>query len=1256
MKTELHRLLVAVLAVALTVTMFPLPAFAVDGDTPDPADTQPAVQEEGAPPTRNAGQPAKRTIMLYDCGSNLETDAGLATYNLLQILESHFSADDDIKFLVMTGGSHKWQIDADNLVFPEGVSLPDDAVVEYDSAKREYAETPSDSKSQVSNVYNQIWEAKGADAEENPGKMVLLDGDGITKANEAVKSENELMSDPDTLKAFINYGATNYQAEKYDLILWDHGGGPQGGFGVDEHRDDLSDSWNHPDTMSFAGIVDALSDNAVTNNDADGDGKKDKFDFVDFDACLMNSVELALAMADYTDYYIASAETEPGYGQYYGPCAERDGNQYKGWLDELGNPANDAKYNSPGGTYELGKVIVDDFYNFYEKETGDGHSQEGTLAVIDTKEMMDSEFVETLTEMARILKGEAGNLEESGVHFYDELKSYYNSIEYGGSELFDLGNILELISVTSAEVSEDHMDEADNYYITENTYHDIARTLDEMLTDGTFMYAKGTSGITTSEQYYKTLDDELGFGKLGSSGMSIYFPGLEMTMSVMSYYNEIDPVIERLPDNDKRKKFLQAYEGAIAFYSLILYSGKVIDLQINDEDNAAETATKSDVDYDMVMTQMKNSIFGNWNTLVEPCREKMGLSEEDIEEWFRVLIPQQADDAVDGKEVELEKLDQQEAGACNVIVNGARKRIVNSVERNIYVELPALEEYVSNLPARKQKTVNDAGQLSVGSVEGTVAGQPAGDSIRDKIRWYNESGGVWHVDAFDGKWYAVGGDNRAEHVVSVYLSDEDGIYVPAFIETNAEETSASGQLMLEFSPTDSHKLTSIYYMNTETGPVQVEPENLTREINVMPALVIKQMFDPDIYVPISQSSFKLSADNAGSISLDLMDIDDIDDIGDINGDGKAVDTEVTITDMYGYQIHVSGRVHIKRARIKPAIATGEELQPELVYRGQTLRPGVDYILEKERVWDEESHTLAEPAFIEPGDYKVALFGKGHFTGRAYEVVFSIVRSEEAAQNLIDEAQTNLKAAQDAFANIDPNDTAAMQQLFANLFAAQNALTDAQGELARTKDLLTKEQLAEKEDQIAQLEDQIEDLNNQLAEVSVVDISNYAVTMGASFPYTGKAIKPAVKVSGLNESCYTVSYANNTKIGTAKVTITAKGDKYKGTITKTFKIVKAVNTLKIKGKTATIKYKKLKKKAQTLKAAKVIKVTKKGQGKLTYAKASGNKKITINKKTGKVTVKKSLKKGTYKVKVKVTAKGNTTHKKATKAVTFKVRIK
>ena len=105
------------------------------------------------------------------------------------------------------------------------------------------------------------------------------------------------------------------------------------------------------------------------------------------------------------------------------------------------------------------------------------------------------------------------------------------------------------------------------------------------------------------------------------------------------------------------------------------------------------------------------------------------------------------------------------------------------------------------------------------------------------------------------------------------------------------------------------------------------------------------------------------------------------------------------------------------------------------------------------------------------------------------------------------------------------------------------------------------------------------------------------------------------------------------------------------------IDKAENIISIKGKTAAVKYKKLKKKNQILTAGKVFTFTKKGQGRLTYTKASGSKKITISKTTGKVTVKKGLKKGTYKIKVKVKAAGNTNYKaSAAQSVTFKVKVK
>ena len=100
-----------------------------------------------------------------------------------------------------------------------------------------------------------------------------------------------------------------------------------------------------------------------------------------------------------------------------------------------------------------------------------------------------------------------------------------------------------------------------------------------------------------------------------------------------------------------------------------------------------------------------------------------------------------------------------------------------------------------------------------------------------------------------------------------------------------------------------------------------------------------------------------------------------------------------------------------------------------------------------------------------------------------------------------------------------------------------------------------------------------------------------------------------------------------------------------------------SSLSVKGKTATVKYSKVKKKNQTLSVSKVLTFVNKGQGKLTYAKVSGNSKISINKTTGTVTVKKKLKKKTYTVKVKVQAAGNEScNPSGWKTVTFKIKVK
>lgn len=63
---------------------------------------------------------ATRTIMLYDCGSDLEGSYALATWNLYQILESEIP--DDVNVVVMTGGATKWFTEPEYLEGAEVVS------------------------------------------------------------------------------------------------------------------------------------------------------------------------------------------------------------------------------------------------------------------------------------------------------------------------------------------------------------------------------------------------------------------------------------------------------------------------------------------------------------------------------------------------------------------------------------------------------------------------------------------------------------------------------------------------------------------------------------------------------------------------------------------------------------------------------------------------------------------------------------------------------------------------------------------------------------------------------------------------------------------------------------------------------------------------------------------------------------------------------------------------------------------------------
>ena len=81
---------------------------------------------------------------------------------------------------------------------------------------------------------------------------------------------------------------------------------------------------------------------------------------------------------------------------------------------------------------------------------------------------------------------------------------------------------------------------------------------------------------------------------------------------------------------------------------------------------------------------------------------------------------------------------------------------------------------------------------------------------------------------------------------------------------------------------------------------------------------------------------------------------------------------------------------------------------------------------------------------------------------------------------------------------------------------------------------------------------------EIPALSKISISKASVTLSTStYAYDGKAKTPSVTVKVgektlKKDTDYTVSYSNNTKVGTAKVTITGKGN-YTGSVSKTYSI-------------------------------------------------------------------------------------------------------
>ena len=279
------------------------------------------------------------TIMLYLCGSNLESDYGAASEDIAEVLAVN-GQPDDVNILFETGGSTYWH----------------NSQVDKNKLCRFHADN----------------------------KQLVLD-EKVTKANMGAAS---------TLSSYINWGMENYPAEKYGVILWNHGGALDGVCFDDNFSGD---------GLTASEVVTAMNTVYAKNGDS-------KLEFIGYDACLMGCQDIAEFNAPYFNYMVSSEETENG-----------DGWDYEGWIDDV---------YAHKSTETILKACCTSFVSQYGT-----YNNDQTLSLLDLSKM-DNYFTK-FEAFASAIKQTAKNNLSSFKSLLTSAKCFYGVESYGLIDAYD---------------------------------------------------------------------------------------------------------------------------------------------------------------------------------------------------------------------------------------------------------------------------------------------------------------------------------------------------------------------------------------------------------------------------------------------------------------------------------------------------------------------------------------------------------------------------------------------------------------------------------------------------------------------------------------------------------------------------------------------------------------------------------------------------------------------------------------------------
>ena len=296
------------------------------------------------------------TIMIYMCGSDLESDSGLATGDIKEIL-SVSNQPSGVNIIIETGGASSWY---------STYGISKDNLERYHVANRQ-----------------------------------LIKDDTLSKAD---------MSAQGTFESFLEWGLTEYPAQKTGVILWNHGGGMTGVCYDENYNGGYG-------TLTAAEVRSGVGN--VFNNI----GRTDKLEWIGYDACLMQVADIASVNADYFNYMIAAEESESGYGW-----------DYDTFLPTL--------YNNPStATSTILAKICD---TFITSTGGSKSSNANTLSVLDLSKMDD---------FTTALEAFATSLNINSKTKWNSVKNVCNSTLQFGDNIFGNYDAVSLVDGLSSQFS-----------------------------------------------------------------------------------------------------------------------------------------------------------------------------------------------------------------------------------------------------------------------------------------------------------------------------------------------------------------------------------------------------------------------------------------------------------------------------------------------------------------------------------------------------------------------------------------------------------------------------------------------------------------------------------------------------------------------------------------------------------------------------------------------------------------------------------